>query len=57
MLGESTIRRSGLVREDREGVPEKAVLELKSGGAGVNKAEHEEHVQRPCDPVQLDYRE
>lgn len=31
MLGESTIRRSGLVREDREGVPEKAVLELEIG--------------------------
>lgn len=35
MLGESTIRGPGLLREAREGVPEKAVLELRSGGAGA----------------------
>lgn len=36
MLGESAIRGSGLLREVREGVPEKATLELRSEGAGVS---------------------
>ena len=43
------------VREVKESVPEKAMLEPRSEGIGANKAERwdsrqrKQHVQRPCD--------
>lgn len=49
-------KRSDLVGEVLEGVPEKAMLEPQSEGVAVNKAEGQhsrqrkkQHVQRPCD--------
>lgn len=46
--------------EVREGVTGKATLEPRSEGIGVNKAQMEQHVQRPCDEnsrVQLELSE